>query len=379
MGTLVCLVHAGKQGRYGAISLIWVLCIACAAGAHDIMLHLAWISSVSLLNLALFAFVLVQSVIISREFIINLERSQRLTLELQDERELLEFELEERTRVEGELSNVRSELTRSEELLVSAQKMASIGELVASIGHELANPIWAVGGAREQAKFGAERLREFMKSLVGDNPSGDAKEAKSQFDTDIGEIESALGAQEVAVSQITEISMALRKNARIERQAVPVKLSEVVSDALVLVAGKMKRFEVVTEISEVPEIMGYPGKLAQVLTNLLSNAADALSDNKMGGKVRVRVAERMSEGKAGLVVTVEDSGPGIPVELRDRVTEMFFTTKPVGVGTGLGLGISIRIVRGHGGRLTIDSSEELGGARFEVWLPLAQAQGQDLS
>jgi signal transduction histidine kinase len=257
--------------------------------------------------------------------------------------------------------------------------MASIGELVASIGHELANPIWAVGGAREQAKFGTERVRDLIRAILGDDPSDEAMAIRSKFDTDIGEIESALGAQEVAVSHMTEISMALRKNARIERKAVPVKLSEVVSDALVLVAGKMKRFEVVTEISEVPEIIGYPGKLAQVLTNLLSNAADALSDNEIGGEVRVRVAEKMSEGKAGLVVTVEDSGPGVPVEIRDRVTEMFFTTKPIGVGTGLGLGISIRIVRGHGGRLTIDSSEDLGGARFEVWLPLAQAQGQDLS
>ncbi len=108
---------------------------------------------------------------------------------------------------------------------------------------------------------------------------------------------------------------------------------------------------------------GHPDKLRQVLVNLVRNAAEAAG---AGGRVEVRVAER--DGAAE--VAVEDSGPGIPSERRDRLFEPFFTTKPR--GTGLGLAVSRAIARAHGGDLAADVAAA-GGARFALRLPLRRA------
>ncbi len=106
--------------------------------------------------------------------------------------------------------------------------------------------------------------------------------------------------------------------------------------------------------------IGNANQLQQVLTNLVQNAIDA---SPKQGKVRVRLERDGSE----LVVAVEDTGPGVPPELRERIFEPFFTTKPEGVGTGLGLSISHGIMREHGGRLVVGEAAG-GGARFEMRL-----------
>jgi signal transduction histidine kinase len=112
-----------------------------------------------------------------------------------------------------------------------------------------------------------------------------------------------------------------------------------------------------------PRIPAHPGELNQVWTNLIDNAVDA-----MEGRGRLRIVT----GGAGdrIAVRIEDEGPGVPAELRDRVFDPFFTTKPVGSGTGLGLDIARRIVTGrHRGDIRLQSDAR--GARFEVLLPVA--------
>ncbi|MFY0526948.1 sensor histidine kinase [Archangium gephyra] len=124
------------------------------------------------------------------------------------------------------------------------------------------------------------------------------------------------------------------------------------------------------DYGEVPRVLGNPVQLAQVFTNLLVNAAQALPPG--GGEIRL-VTRRLGDSVA--VVEVRDTGCGIAVEHLERIFEPFFTTKEVGEGTGLGLSLCHDIIRGLGGVMTVDSL--VGeGSTFRVFLPVADT-GQE--
>ncbi len=125
------------------------------------------------------------------------------------------------------------------------------------------------------------------------------------------------------------------------------------------------RITVVKDFAEsLPLIPAHPAELNQVWTNLIDNAVQAMNG---AGTLTVRTYREDDH----LVVSIGDTGPGVPEELRKRVFEPFFTTKPVGEGTGLGLDISYRIVvNGHGGDITLTSQP--GDTRFQVRLPLRE-------
>ena len=139
------------------------------------------------------------------------------------------------------------------------------------------------------------------------------------------------------------------------------------NDTLMLLEHKTKGIEVLREYADdLPVIEALGGELNQVWTNLIDNAVYAIGEaDRADGRIVVRAAPADS----GVVVEVEDNGPGIPKEIQKRVFDSFFTTKPPGSGTGLGLDISRNIVlQHHGGNLTVDS--EPGRTTFRVELPL---------
>ena len=130
---------------------------------------------------------------------------------------------------------------------------------------------------------------------------------------------------------------------------------------------------------ELPSLTCHRSRIGQVVTNLLSNAGDALLERHEGtqssgevfrGSLRVETATWDRDGETGVRVTVADNGDGVPQTIREQIFEEFFTTKPVGVGTGLGLSMCLTIVKDHGGILEVSDDESLGGARFDLWLPL---------
>jgi signal transduction histidine kinase len=240
-----------------------------------------------------------------------------------------------------------------EERLREVQKLEAIAQLAAGLAHEINNPMAYVRTNLNVLRADWDELRKELEA------QGDEANATRLAECDDLLAESAEGVDRTIAIVRDVRDLAHGANAPAE----PVELDEVVDEALRVAAsqaGPGVRLE--RERGELPPLLGSPGRLRQVVVNLVVNAIQAVGAE---GSVRVTTAQR---GRLALV-RVEDDGPGIEPGVRQRLFEPFFTTKPVGQGTGLGLYVSYEIVRAHGGEIRVDS-EPGRGSRFEVRLPL---------
>jgi two-component system NtrC family sensor kinase len=232
--------------------------------------------------------------------------------------------------------------------VIQTEKLASLGQIVAGVVHELNNPLMSIIAYSD---YLTKKLGKDASSDLGD----DAERVRR-----IGE----------AAERILKFTRDLVAYARPTGDARgPVQLEEVIERALVFCEHEFTegRVEVDREFPEpLPMIAGIPGQLTQVFVNLFTNAAHAMG--KGGGILRVSV--RPIDSGASLRIDVSDTGDGIPAEAMPQIFEPFFTTKSEGRGTGLGLSIVRGIVDAHGG--TIHATSAVGeGTIFSVTLPLA--------
>ncbi len=255
--------------------------------------------------------------------------------------ETLEARVEERTQ----------ELRDTRDQLVQADKLKSIGQMVAGVAHELNNPI---GFVHANLKL----LDEFVGKL-------ETARAQGQDATKIREaIDKLLVRSLEGTDRVKQIVMDLRTFSRMDQAEVQeVDLHEEIDRTLALMEPRLKNdIEVVREYGDLPRVRCYPGQLNQVFLNLLMNACDVVEG---GGTLTVR-SERTD---GGVRLEFHDDGPGIPPDVQSRIFDPFFTTKPVGQGTGLGLSLSHGIIERHGGRIQV-VSEPGEGTSFVIDLPL---------
>ena len=235
-----------------------------------------------------------------------------------------------------------AELARQRESLYQREKLAALGSLLAGVAHELNNPL-SVVVAR------AVLLEE----------QGNAA-------THHAALKIRTAAERCARIVRTFLAMARQQ----PPQRGPVAINDVVFAAFDLAgyAVRNSNIEVQLELSpDLPRLRADADQLHQVLLNLIINAQQSLQDRPPPR--RLHVTSRFDAGTDRLIVTVADNGPGIPPDLRVRVFEPYFTTKPTGVGTGVGLAVSLGIVEAHGGTLTVECPTE-GGAVFTIALPV---------
>jgi signal transduction histidine kinase/CheY-like chemotaxis protein len=240
--------------------------------------------------------------------------------------------------------------------LLVADRMASLGTLAAGVAHEINNPLTYLVGNLEYAI-------EELPALLGDRQDDDAK-ALTQ----------ALADARVGAQRVTTIARGLRMFSRGDDDRTgPVDVGEVVESAVKLAMNELRhRARVVRELSKVPPVLGSEGRLVQVVLNLLVNAAHAIQAGHVDDNL-VHVSTSVDEASQ-VVITVRDTGCGMPESVVARIFEPFFTTKDVGVGTGLGLSICHGIVTSLGGTLTAES--EVGkGTVFRVALPALSEAG----
>jgi len=242
--------------------------------------------------------------------------------------------------------------------LLHADRLVSLGNLAAGISHELNNPMsWLIANL----EFIDENVSK-LKSLLLDH---DVAALELLKDTESLVSESATG-----VRRIARTVRALKDYARLSPDDTrPVQINDVLAGACRFARPAVQhRAEVVLELQpDLPKVDGDETRLEQVFTNLLLNAAQAIDNAPAGQQHRIRVRSFLQAGR--VIVTVEDTGPGVPFSLRDQIFSPFFTTKAGSKGSGLGLPICRDILAHHRGQITLDASRDLGGAEFRVTLP----------
>lgn len=276
------------------------------------------------------------------------------------------------------------ELKESQTQLVQSEKMASLGQMVAGVAHELNTPLGYV-------KNNVQLLRELSTPLF-DLADAQAALADCLNDPNCDDarlhsaLQAAADARDLAspellmddfgqlfndtlygLEQIAELVVGLKDFARLDRaMSEEVDLNDCIRSALVIARNGIKdKADIVLQLAELPRIPCAPSQINQVLLNLLNNAAQAIDGF---GQILLKTWADDS----AVFVSLQDSGRGMTPEVLARIFDPFFTTKPVGQGTGLGLSISYKIIQDHGGQIRV-ASEPGRGTRFLIRLPRPQA------
>jgi PAS domain S-box-containing protein len=297
------------------------------------------------------------------------------------------------------------ELASTQAHLVQGEKMASLGQLVAGVAHEINNPVNFIYGNLIHAQENIQDLLYLVDvyQQYYPQPTPEIQAAIEAVDLDFlrQDLPKLLGSMNLGAERIREIVFVLRNFSRLdEAEKKPVDIHEGIDNTLLLLGHRIKpklgqtKIEIIKDYGKLPPVECYPGQLNQVFMNLLCNAIDALEEGigdrglGTGDKEKtsplsplfpspqpqsptIRISTQIKHGKQ-IEIRIADNGPGISLQNQQHLFNPFFTTKPVGKGTGLGLSISYKIVvEKHGGQLHCISAAGQG-AEFVVSIPLHQ-------
>jgi two-component system NtrC family sensor kinase len=258
-----------------------------------------------------------------------------------------------------DLQEANRKLKETQTQLIQNEKMASLGQLVAGIAHEINNPLAFVVNNLFIVEGGLDGLWGEMEPLLSEASAMKMRKARTR-----------LGEMRQGLDRVKELVLDLRTFSRLdEGEFKNVDVVETVDAVLLLLKHKMNG-RIVVEKHYVAErtLNCYAGRLHQVLMNLIGNAVDAIEGD---GKIVIATSQTQED----FLISIRDNGAGIPDAIRSKIFDPFFTTKPVGQGTGLGLAISYGIVQDHGGSIEVQS--EVGaGTEFTVKIPLHLESGQ---
>jgi two-component system, NtrC family, sensor kinase len=258
---------------------------------------------------------------------------------------VLAFDVTDKQRVQQALREKIDELAATTQQMWQASKLATVGELAASIAHELNNPLATV----------SLRVESLMQQLTHD------KEKHRSLEIIVSEVERM-------ASLVTNLLQFTRRN---YRQVSTVDIADEIVKSIDLISYYLRnrRIQVLTEFhNPLPAIHADRQQLRQVFLNLMTNASDAMPE---GGQLTVRVHVNQPEER--VIAEFADSGEGIAENQLRKIWQPFYTSKPEGKGTGLGLPICSRIIEEHGGEISLQS--KLGrGTTVRLALPIANSR-----
>ncbi|RUS97501.1 hypothetical protein DSM106972_084490 [Dulcicalothrix desertica PCC 7102] len=335
---------------------------------------------------------------------------RNMSLTLEEQNICLKKEITERTNAEASLQQLTQGLEqrvadRTQELsqalhnlqtaqikLVQAEKLATLGQLVAGIAHEINNPVNFVHAnlyhVNQYTKGLLELLKLYQKHCPSSNPEILAKQEEIDLDYLAEDIPQILSSMEVGTERICDIVQSLRNFSRHDEADVKVvDIHDGIESTMMLLRNRLKpklnhmEIQVVKKYSNLPQVECYAGKINQVFMNILSNAIEALEDKLDNHDTcimspAIYISTEVLRNNR-IEIRISDNGPGMPEHVKKRLFEPFFTTKPVGKGTGLGMSISHQIITElHGGTLQCISNPGKG-AEFIIEIPIQQQKRTD--
>ena len=271
-----------------------------------------------------------------------------------------------------QLEETHDQLKQTQMQLVSAEKMASLGQLTAGIAHEINNPVNFISGNIDPLRSDLADLFQILQhyetvieeeNLTAKFETVQRLKEKLEIDYVTEEIYSLLEGIDEGANRTAEIVKGLRTFARLdENDRKPFDAHAGLDSTLSLLKNRCDNIQIIKDYRSIPMIEGYPGKINQVFMNILNNAIQA---SPKGGQIYISTIQKQHV----VEISVQDEGPGIPEEDKKRIFEPFFTTKDVGEGTGLGLSISLGIIEDHRGQILIES-EGGQGTKVVIQLPV---------
>ena len=291
-----------------------------------------------------------------------------------------------------DVKEVRETLKRLQEAqlqLIQHEKMAVLGQLVTGIAHEINNPLSCISGYSELSAEGVNNLIHHLRlyqekfPYPGEEIEQDAQQIKLEYF--LTRLPKMLSVMSESTDRLVAISNSLRTFSRGDTDSkISVNIHEGIDSTLMILQHRLKgnnkrpEIQVVKEYGNIPPVTCYLGQLNQVFMNILANAIDACEESnqeltfdeiQLNPNV-ITIKTEVSEDNQKAIIKIKDNGTGMSEEIKSRIFDQLFTTKPVGQGTGLGLSISRQIVEEtHGGRLTLNSV--LGeGTEFAIAIPI---------
>lgn len=308
-------------------------------------------------SLFVFIITVIISMLFARALVKPIIKLSKITKEIGQGNFLAKAEVETKDEI-GALANSfnimgeelyirENKLKEAQKALVQSEKMGAFGQISAGIAHEVKNPLAGILGH-------AQLVRE--------------KISKNSFDKN--SLEHSLCIIEKETTRCKDIIENLMKFARKEETVLePHDISEIVSNAVKLVDHQLtiNGVKIIREIKDnLSAVMLSPNEIKQVLMNLMINAQHA-----MASRPERILTVRVIDGKTNAIIELQDTGTGMPEEIKKHIFEPFFTTKPSGQGTGLGLSVSYGIIESHKGTIEVESEMDKG-TKFIIKLPYAK-------
>lgn len=370
--TLYVTIREAFAGNNEVRIFIAAFAIFALTGLHDILVGINvipqwyWLSQWGAL-----VFVLSLGYIVERRFADTHKQLRHYSheLELKSRKldkysQILEQKVAERTEdlntKNQELEKTLSQLKKMQHQLIMQEKMASLGNLVAGVAHEVNNPI----GAVKSSAHVLNRCIDKIHSSLTNSKSIEEIRNDDRFQKALSLLQENNQVISTASNRVSEIVLSLKNFARLdEADLQKADIHEGIDTTLTLVDHELKnRVEVIREYGNIPKINCYPNQLNQVFMNMFVNAAHAIKDK---GFLKIKTSSKNEH----VQIEVSDNGRGISAVHLEKIFDPGFTTKGRGIGTGLGLSISYNIVKKHNGDIKVESEVEKG-TTFTIVLPV---------